>query len=40
MLIQKEIHMAMHSELLKEQLASTFDYSSEKLFREIDDCNL
>jgi hypothetical protein len=39
-LISKELGLAQESEMLKQQLATSYDYSLDKLMCELDDCNL
>ena len=39
-LIQKELKMAIQSEMLKQQLACRYDFNIDSLYMEIDDCNL
>ena len=39
-LIQKELKMAIQSEMLKQQLACRYDFNIDSFYMEIDDCNL
>ena len=39
-LIQKELKLAVQSEMLKQQLACRYDFNIDSLYMEIDDCNL
>lgn len=39
-LLEKELEAAGSTELLKQDLASSYDFNLETLFNEIDDCNL
>lgn len=39
-LISKELQLAQESEMLKQQLASSYDFNIDRLMQEIDDCNL
>lgn len=38
--MSKELKLASESELLKQQLVTRYDFSPEKLLRELDDCNM
>ena len=38
-LIQKELKLAKEAERLKQELASRYDYSIERLYKEVDDIN-
>ena len=39
-LIQKELKLAIYAEMLKQQLACQYDFNTDSLYMEIDDCNL
>jgi hypothetical protein len=39
-LIQKELKLAVHSEVLKQELFCRYDFNFETLYSEIDDCNM
>ena len=39
-LISKELALAQESEMLKQQLATQYDFGIDRLMQEIDDCNL
>jgi hypothetical protein len=38
-LIDKELKLAGHVECLKQELATSYDFNLDRLYKEIDDCN-